>query len=176
MKDRIKRLDSLINSILEFARIGSTSAPIETVDIQLLLTQIIESLSPPPRVHVIFDRNIPNIRAHKILLIQIFQNLISNAIKFNPKDPANIHIGFEQIESGELQFYVADNGLGIEPNFHQRIFEIFQKLESKDKIAGNGIGLAIVKKIVSSQGGRVWVNSTVNEGATFYFTWRTDVS
>jgi signal transduction histidine kinase len=107
---------------------------------------------------------------YESLLTQIFLNLINNAIKFNDKAEGHIHIGYEA-QDGYYKFYVADDGPGIDASYHEKIFEIFQTLQSRDTIETTGIGLALVKKNVESQGGTVWVNSMLGKGSVFFFTW-----
>ena len=105
-----------------------------------------------------------------MLLQQVFANLIGNAIKYHPKQQGKIIISCEEEES-YYRFAVADDGMGIDPQYHDRIFGIFQTLQARDTVESTGIGLSIVKKIVESQDGKIWVKSQLGEGATFYFTW-----
>ena len=102
-------------------------------------------------------------------MIQLFQNLISNGIKFHSDDPPKIHVSAEKKEN-EWLFSVQDNGIGINPQYSERIFEIFKRLHTRDKYHGTGIGLAICKRIVERHGGRIWVESELCKGSTFYFT------
>ncbi len=111
----------------------------------------------------------PVILADKSQLTQLFQNLIGNAIKFHGHDSPEIHINAVP-ENSRWKFSIRDNGIGIDPAYKDRIFQVFQRLHARDAYEGTGIGLAIAKKIVERHGGRIWVESTVNEGATFYFT------
>jgi chemotaxis family two-component system sensor kinase Cph1 len=109
------------------------------------------------------------VRADGLQLAQLFQNLIGNAIKFRSEAPLTIHVGAKRAEDAWL-FSVKDNGIGIDPQFQERIFVIFQRLHTRDRYPGTGIGLSICKKIVESHGGRIWVESEQGKGATFYFT------
>jgi two-component system, chemotaxis family, sensor kinase Cph1 len=102
-------------------------------------------------------------------LVQVFQNLIGNAIKFHGDQPPRVHVGAAE-SNGEWVFTVRDNGIGIDPNYFDRIFVIFQRLHGKDDFPGTGIGLALCKKIVARHGGRIWVDSAAGDGSTFHFT------
>jgi chemotaxis family two-component system sensor kinase Cph1 len=119
----------------------------------------------------ITSSTLPKIPADEAQLIQLFQNLLSNAIKFHSEKPPEICVGVEQ-KDGEWIFSVSDNGIGIDPQFNDRIFIIFQRLHRKEEYGGTGIGLAICKKIVERHGGRIWVESQPGEGSTFYFSFK----
>jgi chemotaxis family two-component system sensor kinase Cph1 len=102
-------------------------------------------------------------------LSMVFQNLIGNAIKFRRNEPPYIHISSEKVD-GMWKFAITDNGIGIDPAFNDRIFEIFQRLHTREEYPGTGVGLAIVKKIIERHGGKIWVESEIGKGSTFYFT------
>jgi signal transduction histidine kinase len=118
------------------------------------------------------------VRADGTYLIPLFQNLASNAIKYRNNEPPRIHIGAREVD-GELRFSVSDNGIGIDPEYHQQIFEVFQRLHGRE-VPGTGLGLAICKRVVERYRGRIWVESQPGSGSTFYFTmpevkvWPTD--
>lgn len=170
IKKRAKRLEALINGILEYSRAGRVNTNFTTVDLNSLIEEIIEDLSPPPHIKIIIDNSLPQLYANKITMQQVFMNLISNAIKYNDKSAGVINIG-SVTKVNYIEFYVADNGPGIDEQFYQQIFSIFQTLQSRDFIESTGIGLSIVKKIVEKQKGKIWVESIVGKGSTFYFTW-----
>lgn len=174
LKKRVNRLDALINGILEYSRIGRVYTNMEQVDLSSLMIEVIDNLAPPPRVVVTVDNNLPQVIANRVSIMQVFMNLIGNAIKYHDKPKGNIHIG-SRVMKTEYEFYVADDGPGIDPQFHEKIFVIFQSLQPRDVIEGSGIGLAIVKKIVERQGGKIWLTSVMGKGTTFYFTWPKDV-
>jgi chemotaxis family two-component system sensor kinase Cph1 len=112
---------------------------------------------------------LPMVRANATELAQLFQNLIGNALKFRGDEPAHVHVEASR-QAGEWLFRVRDNGIGIDPQYHERIFVVFQRLHSQREYPGTGIGLAICKKIVERHGGCIWVESELGKGATFWFT------
>jgi light-regulated signal transduction histidine kinase (bacteriophytochrome) len=166
---RVKRLENLIEGILEYSRIGRTNTEEEQVDLQYLVPAVIDSLSAPDHIQITITGMLPVIRANPIRILQVFQNLISNAIKFLDKPRGVIMITCEDME-GTWLFRIADNGPGIDTRHHERIFKIFQTLTPRDQRESTGIGLTLVKKIVKLYGGTVGVESTVGEGSTFWFT------
>jgi signal transduction histidine kinase len=121
-------------------------------------------------VELVVDEGLPTISCDKERLHQVFQNLIVNAIKFTrASETPRIEVGYEHKENLH-QFFVRDNGIGIDPQDHQKIFEKFERLEEQEDEEGTGLGLAIVERIVKSHGGKIWVESEKGKGATFYFT------
>jgi light-regulated signal transduction histidine kinase (bacteriophytochrome) len=112
---------------------------------------------------------LPTVFADDLQLVQLFQNLIDNGVKFRSEKPPHIHVSAMK-KGSEWVFSVRDNGMGIEPQYHERIFEVFQRLHAREEYSGTGIGLAICKKVVERHGGRMWVESQLGEGSTFYFT------
>ncbi|MBC8769374.1 PAS domain S-box protein [Arenibacter sp. BSSL-BM3] len=166
------RMRQLIIDLLELSKIGNTEDIIEDVDINQVVEQIKENEIANFKgksISFLVD-NLPIIRASKSGIYQLFSNLISNSVKYSKSEsPLEIKIS---VKSFGLywQFSVVDNGIGIEPEYFERIFIIFQRLHGKEKYSGTGIGLAIVKKIIENQGGEIWVDSRVGQGSTFYFT------
>ena len=166
---RVKRLDSFINAILEYSRVGRIQEPHEDINLTELVDDVIKSLAPPPHIHIVRESTLPVIRGSRIRIVQVFQNLISNAIKYMDKPQGIITIRCEEQEHAWL-FGITDNGPGIEQQHHDRIFQIFQTLQPRDKVESTGIGLTLVKKIVEMHGGKIWVESERGKGSTFYFT------
>ncbi|MEL6578343.1 MAG: ATP-binding protein [Cyanobacteria bacterium J06621_12] len=170
MQSRVERMEGLIQGLLEYSRIGRKETPSRTVNVADLLRETIDLLAPPPKLKFFIAADMPIIKTEVLLLEQVFNNLISNAVKYHPKQQGEITISVEE-QDQYYQFGVADDGLGIDPQYHDRIFTIFQTLQARDTFESTGIGLSIVKKIVEAQGGEIWVKSQLGEGATFYFTW-----
>jgi GAF domain-containing protein len=170
LRNRVQRMEGLINGILDYSRAGRVRTQPEHLLVGKLLHDILEMLSVPPTARVDVQPNLPELITERIPLQQVFLNLIGNALKHaNRADP---HVTISVRDDGDyFEFAVADNGPGIAPRFHQRIWGIFQTLEPRDTVEGTGIGLSIVKKIVENKGGRVTLVSDEGAGATFRFTW-----
>ena len=113
--------------------------------------------------------SLPVLTAYEANLTQLFQNLVGNALKFRGVEPPKIHIGARK-NGQEWTFFVQDNGLGIEPQYHDKIFGVFQRLLPRSQYPGSGIGLSVCQRIVSEHGGKIWVESVPHRGSTFYFT------
>ncbi|WP_114781456.1 sensor histidine kinase [Botryobacter ruber] len=170
MRVRVHRMENLINGILAVARIGRTAQIEEPVDVNQLLSEISDMVAPPPGFKIEVQDNMPVLNTVKVELQQVFSNLISNAIKYHDKNEGLITVTHHETEQFHV-FAVSDDGPGIDPAYHERIFVIFQTLQERDAVESTGVGLAIVKKIIERQGGSIWVNSKLNEGSTFTFTW-----
>jgi PAS domain S-box-containing protein len=164
------RMQALINDLLSLSRVSTRGQPFEQIDSTISLKRAIANLQfviEESQAVVVYDR-LPQVMADLTQLTQVFQNLITNAIKFQGQSPANISVKVERSDQNWL-FSVCDNGIGIEAQYHDRIFVIFQRLHSRGQYPGTGIGLAICKKIVERHGGQIWVESS-GPGSTFYFT------
>ncbi len=168
--DGVVRMQSLINDLLAYSRLNTRSEDLKYVDCRDVLNEVLAALQMTIEESgaVIKLGPMPNIRADRTLLFQLFQNLIGNAIKFRSDTPPLINITAKPQDKQWL-FSVSDNGIGMEPQYLERIFVIFQRLHTQDKYAGTGIGLAICKKIVERHGGRIWAESMPGKGSTFYF-------
>lgn len=167
--DRAKRMESLIESILEYSRLGRIRDSVETVDANELVRSAIVMVSPPPTVSVTTLGRLPRIRCERARMQQVFQNLIDNAVKFTDKPIGIVTISCRDAGSN-WEFAVADNGPGIDPRYFEQIFQIFQTLGTADDKSSTGIGLTLVKRIVELHGGKVWVESEKGSGSTFLFT------
>jgi signal transduction histidine kinase len=170
LQTRVHRMEALIDGILKYSRAGRLREKSEVVEVGALLTESIELLSPPPESSIVVGPGMPKIETERLVLQQVFMNLIGNAIRHSRRTDPQIAIDVAERENF-YEFSVKDNGPGIAPEFHERIWETFQTLESKDTVEGTGIGLALVKKHVETRGGKAWVNSEEGRGATFFFLW-----
>jgi signal transduction histidine kinase len=169
--DGAKRMQQLINDLLVFSRVGRTSGALEPVDLDTALRRALANLDAAmveSRAKVDADP-LPTVRGEASLLTLVLQNLIGNAIKFRSDEPPAVRIGVER-QDGDWLFSVADNGIGIDPEYAERVFVIFQRLHAKDEYAGTGIGLAMCRKIVEYHGGRIWLDADARPGTTFRFT------
>jgi light-regulated signal transduction histidine kinase (bacteriophytochrome) len=169
--DSARKMKSLITDLLTYSRLTTRGQVLEAVDIQEVLHQSLQNLKSlivEKGAEITHDQ-MPTIRGDSTQLLQVFQNLISNAVKFGPDKSTKVRVA-AQSGPNEWIFSVQDNGIGIEANYFDRIFVIFQQLNKKGSFEGTGMGLAIVKKIVERHRGRVWVESEAGVGSTFYFT------
>jgi signal transduction histidine kinase len=169
--DGAKRMQGLINDLLAFSRVGRITREQTVIDLNEIVRQVVDSFSErieETRALVVADQ-LPSVRGEPTLLSAVFQNLISNALKFKgPSDPV---VNIEAERDGDLwKFSVHDNGIGIEPEYADRIFVIFQRLHPKDAYPGTGIGLAMCRKIVEYHGGTIWLKTDVDSGTSFEFT------
>ena len=166
------RMQTLINDLLNFSRVNTRGQALVSVDCNSVLQLAIANLKIAIEESgaIITHDPLPEVKADASQLNQVFQNLISNAIKFRRELPLQIHIGVERKSEKEWLFSVRDNGIGIEKQYSDRIFIIFQRLHGRSKYQGTGIGLAICKKIIERHGGSIWVESELNKGSIFYFT------
>jgi len=169
--DGANRMRRLINDLLAYSRVRTRGKEMEPTDSHSALGEALANLSAMVQESgaIITNDDLPVVKADKSQLIQLFQNLISNAIKFCSEDVPHIHISAEK-QDNEWLFSVKDNGIGIEPQYYDKIFEIFKRLQRDEKYPGTGIGLAICKRIVERHNGRIWVESEPGKGSVFYFT------
>jgi signal transduction histidine kinase len=170
LRGRVRRLEGLIDGILAYSRAGRVRAEGERVDAGRLIADAVELLAPPAHVRVTIGAPMPTLEAERVPLQQVFLNLIGNAIKYTRRPDAEVRVECRD-EGAHHHFTVADNGPGIAPEYHERIWGIFQTLAARDDVEGTGIGLSVVKKIVEARGGRAWVESAEGRGATFHVLW-----
>ncbi len=166
---RAKRIDRLIDSILKYSEVGNIGQKKQKVDLNLLLSKIIYKIKPPDNIEITIENKLPTIMCDKKRIVQVFHNLLSNAVRYMDKPKGQIKVGCSE-ENGFWKFSVSDNGHGIEQKYFEKIFKIFQTLSTRDEVEAVGIGLSLAKKIVELYGGRIWVHSEPGQGSTFYFT------
>ena len=166
-----KRMDMMINDILEYSRIGSTEKEFKSLHTEKIIKQVLHNLKT-----LIEDNNaivtydpLPLIYANEYQMVQLFQNIIGNGIKYHGENKPKIHISVEK-EDEEYIFSVKDNGIGIDQQHLERIFTIFQRLHTREEYAGTGIGLAITQRIIQQHSGKIWAESELGKGTTFFFT------
>jgi len=170
LRGRVHRMEALINGLLQYSRVGRLDTKKSTVSVATLLAEVIDSLAPPETFTIEVEPNIPILVTERLPLEQVFTNLISNAIKHHPRQDGKVRISVQDQKSF-YEFAVTDDGAGIAPQYHEKVFGIFQTLEARDKTENTGIGLAIVKKIIEGQGGTIRLESHEGQGAKFCFTW-----
>ncbi|MGA9979978.1 MAG: ATP-binding protein [Candidatus Sulfotelmatobacter sp.] len=171
--DGAHRMQHLITDLLEYSRVGTTAKPLQFTDTSAVLATVLVGLQNAVQASeaVIVQESLPAVQADELQLGQVFQNLIANAIKFHGERAPRIRISAEVVET-MVRFAVADNGIGMEKDNSGRVFQMFQRLHTREQYEGSGIGLAIAKKIVERHGGRIWFESVPGTGTTFYFTIR----
>ncbi len=171
--ENTKRMSSMVTDLLEYSRIQTKCSPFAIVDLNQILEDTITHLAQmlkETNVKLTYDP-LPRVRGDAIQLLQVFQNLISNAVKFRKKsEPVKIHVGFVPPNNSEFHLYVQDNGIGIDPKYFAKLFNVFQRLHPQNVYAGSGLGLATCKKIIERHGGRIWVESELGKGSKFQFT------
>src|SRR5712692_584927 len=168
--DGAVRMQRLINDLLEFSRVSTRGKPMQPVDVNRVLGAVRINLSvaiQEANAQVTSDE-LPTVMADETQLVQLLQNLVGNAIKFRGSEPPHVHVS-ARVATTECVFAVRDNGIGIAPEYFERIFVIFQRLHARGEYPGTGIGLAVCRRIVERHGGRIWVESAPGQGSTFFF-------
>jgi signal transduction histidine kinase len=169
-----QRMEDLIGTLLHYSRVGRSNLAFDQVDLNVVVDDVLDSLGislAEQRVQVQVERPLPTVWCDRARIGEVFRNLITNAMKYNDKPEKRIVIGSSGTGDGRLAFFVRDNGLGIPEKHFESVFRIFKRLHPRDQYGGGtGAGLTIVRKIVERHNGQVWVESTVGQGTTFYFT------
>ncbi|MGB6295440.1 MAG: PAS domain S-box protein [Rivularia sp. (in: cyanobacteria)] len=170
LRQRVYRMEALINGLLQYSRIGRVDNELELVDVNQLLTEIIDELAPPENFTIEVKTLMPTLTTKGMMLRRVFTNLIDNAITHHNGSQGKIEVS--AINKGKYyEFAVSDDGGGISPQYHDKIFVIFQTLQARDQKETTGVGLSIVKKIIETEGATITVDSDIDKGATFRFTW-----
>lgn len=180
MRGRVRRMDNLVEGILQYSRVSRLEGQYERVELGALVQEVLEDLGTPPGVLVEAEPGLPALLTRRVRLKQVLANLITNAVKYHDKKGhgAWVKVGCRIVGRAPadglaelIEIFVADNGPGIAPEHHRKIFQIFQTLQPRDKVESTGLGLALVAKLVEEEGGRVWVESDAGAGATFKVLW-----
>jgi PAS domain S-box-containing protein len=172
LKQRTARLHRLLDDLMAYSRAGRKPGDAVDVDTRLMTTDLFTLLAPPATMRMEASTSLPVIRAHQAPLEQVLRNLINNAIKHHPTKEGHVRV-YAQDKGDELLFAVEDNGAGIPQEYAEKVFQMFQTLQPRDDIEGSGMGLAIVKRIIEAQGGRIWFHSGPGGcGTVFKFTWK----
>lgn len=169
--DGVERMQTMINDLLQYSRVERQAKALALADCNLVVERVMQDLQlqiEDTAARITYDP-LPTVWADSRRLAQVFRNLLGNALKFHGAQPPRIHVSASQ-KDAEWHFQVQDNGIGIDPQFAQRIFALFQRLHLRQDYPGTGIGLTMCKKIVEQHGGRIWVESRLGEGASFFFT------
>jgi signal transduction histidine kinase len=166
---RVERMYNLIDAVLQYSRAGRTEEQIVQVNLNDFVPETIDMLVPPKNISITIENTMPVIECAETHIMQLFQNLLSNAIKYMDKPQGQIKIGCVE-EDGFWKFSITDNGPGIEEKHFENIFKMFQALSVSEEFEGTGVGLTIAKKIVELYGGKIWVESKIGKGSTFFFT------
>ncbi len=189
LRGRVVRMEALINGILQYSRVGRVSMELEEVDIAQLLDEVLDDLAPPPDFKIKIGPGMPTLETARVPLSQVFANLLSNAIKYHDRADGCVIVSVSEVTSTELdviddtlseqvendaatcyEFRVSDDGPGIAPEYHKKVFQLFQTLQARDKVESTGVGLTLVKKIVQELGGQIQIESDNGQGAVFRFT------
>ena len=176
LQTRVAKMHALIDGLLQYSRADRGENPIESVNVAELVKEVVEALDLPPQFGVQIAPGMPTLKTERLLLQQVFSNLISNSYKHHTRKDGKVTVSAQQVSHSDrynfshYEFAVADDGPGIDPEYHEQVFKIFQTLSANNPDS-TGIGLSIVKKIVENRGGTLRVASQVGQGTTFYFTW-----
>ncbi len=166
---RVDRMQNLIDGVLQYSRVGRTEQGTAPVALDHVVPEIVDNLGVPEHITIQIAPDLPTVEGDLTRITQVFQNLLSNAIKYMDKPQGKIAVAWEEAD-GFWKFRVADNGPGIEQRHFERIFKLFQTLGARDSQESTGVGLTIAKKVVEMYGGKIWVESEVGKGSTFFFT------
>jgi signal transduction histidine kinase len=170
LRGRVHRMETTIDGLLQYARVGRQDSQLELVSVADLLAEIVESIAPPPTFKIDISTPLPTIETRKLLLSQVFTNLISNAFKHHDRLDGSVRIS--STDRGDFyEFAIADDGCGIAPEDRDRVFVIFQAANPQKNPDSTGVGLSIVKKIIEAESGTIRLESELGKGTTFYFTW-----
>jgi two-component system sensor kinase FixL len=166
---RVDRMNNLLEGVLQYSRIGRITEEKVEINLNELVPEIIATLNAPSGIHIAIENPLPAIVSEPTRIRQVFENLLSNAVRFMGKPEGSVMVGCIE-EEGFWKFSVSDTGPGIDQQHFEKIFRLFQTLQAKDQFESTGVGLTIAKKIIELYGGRIWLTSKIGQGSTFYFT------
>ena len=166
---RVERMHNLIEGVLQYSKAGRTEEQMVQVNLDTFIPEVIDMLVPPENISITIENTMPVIECAETHVMQLFQNLLNNAIKYMDKPKGQIKVGCVE-QDGFWEFSIADNGPGIEEKHFEKIFKMFQVLSVNEEVEGTGVGLTVAKKIVELYGGSIWVESKIGKGSTFFFT------
>ena len=167
---QVARMHSLLDDLLQYSRAGRVRVAVEPIDLQEMLEEIVGLVNPPQEMQIHFELNGIEIVTGRAPLFHVILNLVENAVKYHDRQDGQIHIQVSETSDIEyVQFQVRDDGPGIEKEHHDRVFRMFQRLDSKQ--TGSGMGLAVVRKMIESRGGSIQMVSQPGQGTSFHFTW-----
>jgi light-regulated signal transduction histidine kinase (bacteriophytochrome) len=166
----VREAEALVDDLLQLSRISQYDVSVETIDTSVFLRNLIASLDLPDDVEIVMADDWPTLEVEPVLFRQILQNLIGNAAKFNKSPHKRVELGWRFVGNEHYEFFVRDDGIGIESRYQEQIFRVFERLHTREEFEGTGIGLAIVKKAITKLGGAVRVESKPGEGSTFLLT------
>jgi light-regulated signal transduction histidine kinase (bacteriophytochrome) len=169
LTSRVDRMNNLLEGVLQYSRIGRITEQKVQINLNELVKEIIESLAAPEQIKITIENQLPVIVSEPSRIRQVFENLLSNAVRFMGKPEGLVKVSSCE-QDGYWKFSVSDTGPGIEEQHFEKIFRLFQTLQAKDLFESTGAGLTITKKIVELYGGKIWLTSKVGEGSTFFFT------
>jgi signal transduction histidine kinase len=176
MRNRVQRMERLLSDLLTYSQVGRRSESMALVDVNTLAEEIFALSSPPPGFQLKFANELPTFRTLSAPFEQILRNLIGNAIKHHGGESGTVTMGHTLGNDGSVyEFFVRDDGQGISPKYHDLVFKMFKSLKPRDEVEGSGIGLTLIRKMVTVYGGRVWLESEVGQGVTVYFTWPVEI-
>jgi signal transduction histidine kinase len=170
LRTRTQRMTAMIDGLLNYSRVGRAKMATEAVEVSELLAEVIDSLNPPPQFAIKIASPMPTLITKRLLLSQVFANLISNAVKHRDREEGRLEISVQE-DADFYEFALKDDGPGIAPEDHERIFMIFKTLRPSENNESTGVGLSIVRKIIETEGGAIRLESQLQQGTTFYFSW-----
>ena len=170
MKNRVHRLQRMMEALLQYSRVSRIDMEIETVDLQKMIEEILSMIAPPAGLKIEVGKGMPVFQTYREKIYTVLYNIIENAIKFNTKEDGKVEIGAKELEEF-YEFTIKDNGMGITSDSMEKIFTIFYTIQPKDKSENTGAGLAITRKIIEFMNGNIAIESNGKDGSVFRFTW-----